>query len=292
MAMVNKDNYEEYMMMYADGELNEAETTALLQYVDAHPALRKELEAYAAAKLVPDTTIVYADKEQLLKTAPAKGRTVGMQRWWMYAAAAAVLLFAVTLIRQSNTTDSPVVADVSSKQKVESRKSVAKIQSPKSKVQSPESKVQIPIAKSQSQKARVQIPKPKYQSPNTKTQNPNTNNEYVPTETVIAKEKETVPVVQQPAYEPVKEEAVVAQHTEQATTIEANTSAPEETIYNEPQKQKRRLLDMLPISKQKKEGAGMIANAITKRIESVTGNLKDTDVKLKIGNKEIFIVKL
>jgi len=55
--MVNLENYEEYMMMYADGELNEAETKALMDFVDANPELAKELEAYSATKLVPDTEL-------------------------------------------------------------------------------------------------------------------------------------------------------------------------------------------------------------------------------------------
>ena len=75
--MVNLENYEEYMMMYADGELNEAETKALMDFVAANPGLAKELEAYSATKLVPDTTMVYANKDQLMKAPPAGGRTIG-----------------------------------------------------------------------------------------------------------------------------------------------------------------------------------------------------------------------
>ena len=81
--MVNLENYEEYMMMYADGELNEAETKALMDFVAANPELAKELEAYSATKLVPDTTMVYANKDQLMKAPPEGGRTIGRRTWWM-----------------------------------------------------------------------------------------------------------------------------------------------------------------------------------------------------------------
>jgi hypothetical protein len=83
---------------------------------------------------------------------------------------------------------------------------------------------------------------------------------------------------------------VIAQQTGKPNKAEEANQPTEE--LNQPQKQRRRLIDLLPISKNKKEGASMIASAVTKRVENVTDNLKDTDIKFKIGNKEIFVVKL
>lgn len=287
--MVNMENYEEYMMMYADGELNEAEIKALMAFVDAHPELRKELEAYTATKLLPDTTLVYANKEALLKTPPASGRTIGMRTWWMYAAAAAVLLFAIIIIKQSgDAIDSPVVVDTQTEQPASSQSThTPVINNTIQKDSNTEELHSIPANSVTNE--NIVLKKSKVKNQKSKT----VFEEKTVEEPKIVKE-ETFTPVQQPVYktanEPVQE--VIAQQTTQPNSIEETTSAPVETINNEPQKQKKRLLDILPINKNKKEGVNMIANALTKRIENVTENLKDTDVKLKIGNKEIFIVKL
>lgn len=296
--MVNLENYEEYMMMYADGELNEAETKALMDFVDANPELRKELEAYAATKLLPDTAMVYANKEQLMKTPPAGGRTIGMRTWWMYAAAAAVLLFAVTIFRQGNdTTDSPVVAttDMPATNTQTTPTTIPVINNNKEKEATTEELHSNPtgpvnhennLASSKSgadsRKLRDDSRKPK-----------TIIEEKTAEEIKIAKEEKTV-LAPQPVYKPEEAPAkeLIAQQTENPNSTEPIASAPTEEISNEPQKQKRRLLDILPISKQKREGASMIANAVTKRVEKVTDNFKDTDVTFKIGNKEIFVVKL
>lgn len=287
--MVNLENYEEYMMMYADGELNEAETKALMDFVAANPELAKELEAYSATKLAPDTTMVYANKDQLMKAPPAGGRTIGMRTWWMYAAAAAVLLFAVTIFRQGgDTPDSPAVASntPASTQPVSTQPTQTSVIENKTEKDSnreglhsnPVSPVNhennIANAKSKKQKVKTVI-------------------EEQPKEEIrIAKEEKTIPAPQQPAYKPENEpvQQVIAQQTEKPNKTEEANETTEE--LNQPQKQRRRLLDILPISKSKKEGASMIASAVTKRVENVTDNLKDTDIKFKIGNKEIFVVKL
>lgn len=105
--MVNMENYEEYMLLYADRELSAEEEQALLHFVAQHPHLQAELEAYAATRLQPDVSIVYADKEQLLKTVPA-GRRIGLGNWKLYAAAASVILF-ITLFAINNRRETQVV---------------------------------------------------------------------------------------------------------------------------------------------------------------------------------------
>eukprot|EP00744_Colponema_vietnamica_P024253 GILI01035357.1.p1 GENE.GILI01035357.1~~GILI01035357.1.p1 ORF type:complete len:288 (+),score=20.02 GILI01035357.1:130-993(+) len=287
--MVNLENYEEYMMMYADGELNEVETKALMDFVAANPELAKELEAYSATKLVPDTTMVYANKDQLMKAPPAGGRTIGMRTWWMYAAAAAVLLFTVTIMRQGgDTADSPVVVSntPATTQPVSTQPTQTPVTDHKTEKDSnreelhsnPVSPVthENNIAKKEKTESRKQR---------------KTVEEQPKEEIKIAKEERPAP--QQPAYKPENEpvQQVIAQQTEKPNKVE-EVNQPTEEVNNQPEKQRRRLIDLLPISKSKKEGASMIASAVTKRVENVTDNLKDTDIKFKIGNKEIFVVKL
>jgi hypothetical protein len=89
--MIGWDNYEEYMMMHADGELQPAEEQELMEFVAAHPELKAELKAYGLARLSPDETVIYSDKDSLLRSEPSK-RTIAFPQWRRYAIAAGVAL--------------------------------------------------------------------------------------------------------------------------------------------------------------------------------------------------------
>lgn len=92
--MVNLENYEEYMLLYADKELTPEQEQALLYFVQQHPGLKAELDAYVATRLQPDEAVVFAGKDSLMKTAPG-GRTMWLGSWKTYAAAAGIILFVV-----------------------------------------------------------------------------------------------------------------------------------------------------------------------------------------------------
>ncbi len=89
--MVTWENYEEYMILHIDGELNEAEQKALMDFIQLHPELREELDMYRSACLKPDPEQIFPYKEALLKPAGG-GRTMVFRQWWMYGAAAGLLL--------------------------------------------------------------------------------------------------------------------------------------------------------------------------------------------------------
>jgi hypothetical protein len=91
MIMVTWENYEEMMLLHVDGELNVTEEKALMQFVVKHPDLQEELEAYESARLVPEMTIVYPAKEQLMKPVPA-GKVISLTPWLQYGVAAAAML--------------------------------------------------------------------------------------------------------------------------------------------------------------------------------------------------------
>ena len=59
--MITWENYEEYIMMHADGELTPAEENALMAFVNEHPELKKELAAYELTRMTPDTTQEFAE---------------------------------------------------------------------------------------------------------------------------------------------------------------------------------------------------------------------------------------
>ncbi|MBW7912220.1 MAG: hypothetical protein H3C54_00600 [Taibaiella sp.] len=68
--MVNMENYEEYMLLYADRELTPEQEKALLDFVALHPELKPELEAYAATRLQPEEAMIFTGKDALIKTEP------------------------------------------------------------------------------------------------------------------------------------------------------------------------------------------------------------------------------
>ena len=87
--MITWENYDEYIMMHADGELAPAEMQALMEFIAQHPALAKELAAYEMARLSPDETQVYAAKQSLLKPLPAT-KKMALPIWRRYGVAAGI----------------------------------------------------------------------------------------------------------------------------------------------------------------------------------------------------------
>ena len=61
---VHPGNYEEFFLLYLDGELSEDQVSQVDAFLLAHPHLRAEFDLLAAARLTPET--VSFDKEELL----------------------------------------------------------------------------------------------------------------------------------------------------------------------------------------------------------------------------------
>ena len=101
--MISWENYEEYMMMHADGELQPAEVQELMAFLDANPALKSEMAIYDLTRLTPDESLTYHDKNSLLKPEPVK-RIISFPQWRKYAIAAGIaLLVFVSLFKYSTT---------------------------------------------------------------------------------------------------------------------------------------------------------------------------------------------
>ncbi len=101
--MISWENYEEYMMMHADGELKPAEAQELMAFLDANPTLKSEMALYDLTRLTPDESLTYHDKNSLLKPEPVK-RVISFPKWRKYAIAAGIaLLVFVSLFKYIDT---------------------------------------------------------------------------------------------------------------------------------------------------------------------------------------------
>jgi hypothetical protein len=88
---INRQSYEEYFLLYADGELNESEKKAVEEFIDQNPDLAGELSIIQETVFKPDGTIVFENKELLFKN-ESNDRKVFYMSWFRIAAAAAVIL--------------------------------------------------------------------------------------------------------------------------------------------------------------------------------------------------------
>jgi len=64
---INKDNYEIFFLDYHEGNLLPEQEKDLLSFLEAHPGLREEFEAFRMVTLEKDEAIQYPAKEQLRK---------------------------------------------------------------------------------------------------------------------------------------------------------------------------------------------------------------------------------
>lgn len=115
--MITTDNYEGYLMRYADGELNEKESAMVEAFLETHPEIRDELEAITDPSLkITPPLVTMPGKEALLQPVAAakepfafnKG-TKNRKIWSSIAAAIALLLAFGIVLRMSRIENNPVI---------------------------------------------------------------------------------------------------------------------------------------------------------------------------------------
>ena len=109
--MINDENYEGYLMRYADGQLNAVEAAKVMSFLDSHPEIRKELEAITDPSLIivpPLATM--PGKEKLLKPVAATTLHASRQLWLGIAAATCLLLAFGIVLRIGRHSENAVTA--------------------------------------------------------------------------------------------------------------------------------------------------------------------------------------
>lgn len=88
---LNRQSYEEYFLLYADGELNDAEKKSVEEFVEENPDLAAEFSFIQDAVLQPDENIIFENKELLYRNEQSE-KGIVLMRWIRFAAAAAVII--------------------------------------------------------------------------------------------------------------------------------------------------------------------------------------------------------
>ncbi len=89
--MITFENYEEYMMMHADGELTPHDEQDLMKFIKLHPELESELNLYGQLRFTPDKSVVFIDKDKLIKPDAVK-KIIAFPVWLKYSIAAGIAL--------------------------------------------------------------------------------------------------------------------------------------------------------------------------------------------------------
>jgi hypothetical protein len=112
--MINLENYEEYMVMHADGELSPSEEQELMNFLYEHPELQSELTAFSMTKMIPDTDIVFEKQDALMQPEEGK-KVIAFPVWRKYAVAAgvaAIFLVSYWKLHTGSTEEMTTVAAV------------------------------------------------------------------------------------------------------------------------------------------------------------------------------------
>ncbi len=122
-GFINTSNYEEILVQYFDDELDEDQVAATEHFLAQHPQFNNEADLIKRTKVLPDTLIVFPDKEMLYRKAE---RVKVVPVIWLRLAAAAILLgfgfwFGSSYLNKTavidpsvanTTTDNPAVSPV------------------------------------------------------------------------------------------------------------------------------------------------------------------------------------
>ena len=101
-GFINETNYEEFFLLYVDGELSAAERREIEAFAATKPQFQQELNLLLQTKIEPEHEVVFPDKSLLYRTEEKK-RPVIFIGWQRVAAVAAVILVALGIFWLSNT---------------------------------------------------------------------------------------------------------------------------------------------------------------------------------------------
>ncbi len=282
--MVTWENYEEYMVMYADGELSAAEEQALMAFLYEHPELQSELTAFTMTKMIPDAAETYDRKESLLQPVQEK-KVIALPVWRRYAIAAGVALLLMAGGARLLFTGNDVM---NSEHSLVSNTSGSNVTDPVAETTVPDKNnlaANIPVAKNE-----VIPTVPPVQADNRKG---------VKTRPVKVKTaKPNTPAIAQEALATVETLPVAAPMpitTEQKNIAVAVTNVPALAIQyreDETADEAKSFVDKLPLAETKKQGMKTLAGEVATgygRVSSFTQEIAHSNVSVKISRKKLVL---
>lgn len=105
-SLVNENNYEEYFLLYIDGELDTEQKSNVEEFIKLNPAKNTAFSTLQKAKLPADEVVVFKYKEDLYRTDKKVARIIPMS-WIRIAAAASVLLMGIVVWTNINDDEAP-----------------------------------------------------------------------------------------------------------------------------------------------------------------------------------------
>lgn len=273
-AMVTLENYEEYIVLLVDGELDAAGQQELEAFMQLHPELREELALYENVRLTPDTTLVFENKESLLRKEP---KVIALNQWFRYSAAAGLaLLIALGVMKWTgdDTNNNIAVTDTVEHTNTSIAKNVD------TAVSAPEQEEEV-IAKEEEAPKKEKSVVPVVHTQKIEVANVKEERKRVQVDVPERLEIAAVNKLSADRNKPSGHEAIVV-------------PALPKTHEPAPIQPEHEALAWLPISEDRREGLSMIGDAITARVEKVKevrDNIKNTDLAVKLGKKEIFTIR-
>jgi hypothetical protein len=272
---VSNENIEEYLLLLADNELDEAEAGEVMAFVEQHAAYKPMLEAYLATHLDNTESFIFPDKENLLKqesmVLPLRRSNIKPLK---LAAAVAVLIGVGVAITLMFTTDVPVSQDkaTASKNSVISNTVV-----PPTKTTKDTAALIAQVSKQRNVTGINNNKQPK-------TVNNNAHNTVAYTTSSI-RQKQQVPV--QLANAPVNELSIDAAIQPQAIAMIIETPAEQEI-------ERKTLPEWLPVKEENLQGVNDLVTriqALKENIQEKAQSLKNTAFVIRLGDKQISIGK-
>ena len=290
--MITWDNYEEYMMMHADGELKPAEEQELMNFVFEHPELQNELAAFAMTKMIPDTTTTYSKKQSLTKP-ETKTKLLPFGNWKRSALAASVVALVCFSFykaterpdKNPNLTSTNTIANTTI---AGATKNNTKKQENNSNATSTPS---TPVATEQTggNVAAVQQTVKTHKTPlkNTATSTQTQKERVATSNDAIANNihaKEAIDKIE-PSY--------IALATDEKNNFAvAVTNLPDVTIYTDNGQTTQSFLDKLPLDELKKEGMENVASALASgydKLNAIRHSITESSITLKLQHKKLTV---
>ena len=273
--MVTWDNYEEYLVMLADGELDATGQKELEEFMAIHPEVREELALFETVRFTPDATQVFENKESLLRSEP-KGMVISLNQWIRYGAAAgmlALVAFGAMKWQQRQTGTTEVVAN--NDNKTGNITQVKVTDTPHDTVIEEQ-----PIARNE---------QPKVQKLHKTVQQPAVQKSQVARQEKAAKTlfDETPVKLEITAVEKMELKPVYHETAQVKALPRVNINAPAPEPDHD-------ALAWLPLDQERKQGFNEVKDALSARLEKakeIRDNIRNTDMAVKLGKKELFVVR-